>query len=166
MTITKVSLMSSIGAEKMLIVRPTIEMNNEASITPLQLPVPNELLQPLLQDLANGKVYLNEKRKLVGPARRSHAKASWRRMYLTQPPITRVGVQCMFGFADGTFIGAREPIWQSSSFKDVADESEGLTGREIVKVMMKRQDQMEHRKTVCAEVLCAPLAPAEDPEEV
>ncbi|KAK5138065.1 hypothetical protein LTR08_005863 [Meristemomyces frigidus] len=131
------------------------ELPDASTLLPLEDPHPNELLQRLLEDLANGKVYLNESSKVV-PTRKGRPLASWRRMYLTQPPIKRVGLQCMFGYADGAFISAEEPIWIKSMFTEVIEDPEGVKAGDIVAMMMKRQDQMETRRTVCAEVVCAP----------
>ncbi|KAK4539559.1 hypothetical protein LTR36_010836 [Oleoguttula mirabilis] len=114
----------------------------------------NDLLDKLLADLALGRVYLNENRKVV-PACKGRAPASWRRMFLTQPPAKRIELAVLFEYSDSFIIGddSGEIIWAKSHFTEVLEDPEGVRAGEIVKRMIKRQDQMEARRTICAEVL-------------
>lgn len=114
----------------------------------------NHLLDGLLADLAHGKIHLNENRKLV-PASKGRAPASWRRMFLSQPPTTRIELAVLFEYLDSSILGdlSGDIIWSRSHFTEIVDDPEGVRAGEIVKKMVKRQDQMELRKPVCAELL-------------
>ncbi|KAK5115218.1 hypothetical protein LTR85_009976 [Meristemomyces frigidus] len=118
------------------------------------VPRPNEMLTNLLKDLARGNVYLNENRKVV-PASKGRSPASWRQMFLSQPPVKQVKVAIFFEYSDSHIIGdeSGEIIWARSHFTEILENPDGVRAGEIIRRMIKRQDQMEVPKTVCAEVL-------------
>jgi len=103
----------------------------------------NSLLKTLLQDLARGKIYLNDDRRLV-PLAQGRKTASWRHMFLMQPPVTRVTISCIFR--------DHRDDWVGSFFSEIVESEDGVKAGDIVERMQKRQDQMEVRKDVCARI--------------
>lgn len=110
------------------------------------MPATNTLLHKPLEDLAKGKIYLDQKRE-VQPTREGRAVASWRRMLLSQPPASRVELNVFFGY-EGY-------LWPSAQVREAIVVPEGVRVADIIERLETLQEQKKARGTMWTEVMWA-----------